>query len=304
MEENKSLDTNKKVKRRVIIGSIVLILLNVWSLLKINSLQRDMENMQSDIGNLYSKMNTSMSSINTTIEETLKKQGSILSDFSYSEEGLDIENKAINLTLKGTPKIYKEGLKFYFTYTCSNGDSKSAEGKLDKDLNYSAKIAVPLENEVKFAVTLDYGDEVKKEICVDDYRDKMEYQLQLVPKGFSGDYETKRNEVIFNGKIESWIYPSKKEGNYVVEPLCNVKINDEVVDEFKLEQNNQVPSEYSVDFNKSYKLNEGDRLDIFVEVYDTYGFNYKYCAMTIINWNGKINKLDFSGENGVVKMTP
>lgn len=45
MEENKSLDINKKVKRRVIIGLIVLILLNVWSLLKIDSLQRGIENM-------------------------------------------------------------------------------------------------------------------------------------------------------------------------------------------------------------------------------------------------------------------
>jgi len=304
VEDNKLTDTDKKVKRRVIIGFIALIILNLWGLIRIKSLQYTIESMQRDISILHSNMNASISSINGTVEETLKKQGSILSDFSYSEDGLDIENKVINLTLKGTPKIYKEGLKFYFTYICSNGDSKSVEGKLDEDLNYSAKIAVPIENEVKFAVTLDYGDEVKKEICVDDYRDEMEYQLQLTPQGFSGEYETKRNEVTFNGKIESWIYPSKKEGNYVVEPLCNVKINDEVVDEFKLDNNNEAPSKYSVDFNKSYKLNEGDRLDIFVEVYDTYGFNYKYCAMTIFNENGKINKLDFSGENGVVKTTP
>lgn len=304
MEDNKLLEKNKKVKRIVIIGFIVLIFINIWSLSKVSSLTKDLDSLRGDIYNQYNDMRTSLSSINTTVEETLKKQGSILSNFSYSVEGLDIENKTISINLKGTPKVYKEGLKFYFNYDCSNGDSNTVEGKLDKDLNYSAKIAVPLQNEVKFGVSLDYGDEVKKEICVNDYRDDMNYQLEIMPQGFSGEYKLKNDEVILNGKIESLIYPSYIEGNYVVDPLCNIKINDEVVDKLKLENNSDVPSMYSVDLNKSYKLNEGDRLDFFIEVYDTYGFNYKYCAMTIVNENGRLDKLDFSGDSGVVKMTP
>ena len=110
------------MKRRVIIGFIVLILLNLWGLLKVNSLRQDLDSLRGDIYNQYNDMRTSLSSINTTVEETLKKQGSILSDFSYSVEGIDVENKTISINLKGTPKVYKEGLKFYFNYDCSNGD--------------------------------------------------------------------------------------------------------------------------------------------------------------------------------------
>ena len=120
MEDNKLLEKNKKVKRRVIIGFIVLILLNLWGLLKVNSLRQDLDSLRGDIYNQYNDMRTSLSSINTTVEETLKKQGSILSDFSYSVEGLDAENKTISIKLKGTPKVYKEGLKFYFNYDCSD----------------------------------------------------------------------------------------------------------------------------------------------------------------------------------------
>lgn len=224
MEDNNLLEKNKKVKIRVIIGFIVLILLNLWGLLKVNSLRQDLDSLRSDIYNQYNDMRTSLSSINTTVEETLKKQGSILSDFSYSVEGLDAENKTISIKLKGTPKVYKEGLKFYFNYDCSDGDSKSVEGKLDKALNYSAKIAVPIRSTVKFGFTLDYGEEVKKETWEDEYIDQMEYQLQIMPQDFRGEYEMKGNEVIIDGWIESFIYPSSIEGNSVEEASCKIRI--------------------------------------------------------------------------------
>jgi hypothetical protein len=301
MEENKSLDLNKKVKRWIILGFVVLILFNIYSLIRINTLQ---EHIQNDIYNLDRQMNTSMSSINTTVEETLKKQGSILSEFRYKEEGFNADKKEINLTFYGSPKVYKEGLKFYFTYT-SNGETKSVQGDLGSNKEYSAKVAIPLSNEIKFGVMLDYGDEVKKEMWDGNYMEIAKHQLQLVPIGFQG--ETKKledNQVEFKGKITTNIYPSAIEGNYVTEPFCNIVINDNMVEKLKLEKNPKVPSEYSVNLNKTYKLNEGDRLQIFVEVYDLYGFNYKYCARTTINENGKIVDLDFSIPNDAVIITP
>lgn len=307
MEDNKLTDTNKKAKRRVIIGFIVLILLNVWSLLKIDSLRQDLDSLRGDIYNQYNDMRISLSSINTTVEETLKKQGSILSDFSYSVEGVDIENKAISINLKGTPKVYKEGLKFYFNYACSNGDSKSVEGKLDKNLNYSAKITVPIRSTVKFGFTLDYGEEVKKEIWEHEYIDKMEYQLQIMPQDFKGEYKTKGDEVIIDGWIESLIYPSSIEGNRVEEALCKIRINEEVIDEIKLEKSNEVSSEYSHytgALKGNYKLKNGDMLDVLVEVQDTYGFKYKYYSMTVINNNGTLNKWDYSGGSAAIQIEP
>lgn len=307
MEENKSLDTNKKVKRRVIIGFIVLILLNVWSLLKIDSLQRDTENMRSDIGNLYSTMNTSMSSINTTVEETLKKQGSVLSDFSYSVEGLDIENKTISINLKGTPKVYKDGLKFYFNYDCNDGDIKSAEGKLDKDLSYSAKIIVPIRSNVKFGFTLDYGEEVKKETWQQQYMDEGEYKLQVMPQDFRGQYKIKGDEVIIDGQIRALIYPSSMENNNVEKALCKIRLNEEVIDEIELDKNNEFSNEYSNytgTLKENYKLKNGDLLDILVEVQDTYGFTYKYYPMTVINNNGTLNKWEYSGGSVAIQIEP
>jgi len=307
VEDNKLTDTNKKVKRRVIIGFIVLIILNLWGLIRIKSLQYTIESMQRDITILHSNMNASISSINGTVKETLKKQGSILSDFNYSVEGIDIENKAISINLKGTPKVYKEGLKFYFNYACSNGDNKSVEGKLDKDLSYSAKIAVPIKNNVKFGFTLDYGDEVKKEIWEDEYIDQMEYQLQIMPQDFKGEYKTKDDEVIIDGWIESLIYPSSIEGNRVEEALCKIRINEEVIDEIKLEKSNEVSSEYSHytgTLKGNYKLKNGDMLDVLVEVHDTYGFNYKYYSMTVINNNGSLNKWDYSGGSAAIQIEP
>ena len=307
MEENKSLDINKKVKRRVIIGFIVLILLNVWSLLKIDSLQRGIENMQSDIGNLYSTMNTSMSSINTTVEETLKKQGSILSDFSYSVEGLDIENKTISINLKGTPKVYKDGLKFYFNYDCNDGDIKSVEGKLDKDLSYSAKIIVPIRSNVKFGFTLDYGEEVKKETWQQQYMDEGEYKLQVMPQDFRGQYKIKGDEVIIDGQIRALIYPSSMENNNVEKALCKIRLNEEVIDEIELDKNNEFSNEYSNytgTLKENYKLKNGDLLDILVEVQDTYGFRYKYYAMTVVNNNGALNKWEYSGGSVAIQIEP
>jgi len=307
VEDNKLLEKNKKVKRIVIIGFIVLILLNIWSLSKVSSLTQDLDSLRGDIYNQYNDMRASLSSLNTTVEETLKKQGSILSDFSYSVEGLDIENKTISINLKGTPKVYKEGLKFYFNYDCSNGDRKSVEGKLDKALNYSAQITVPIRSTVKFEFTLDYGEEVKKEIWEDEYIDQMEYQLQVMPQDFRGEYETKGDEVIIDGWIESFIYPSSIEGNRVEEASCKIRINEEVIDEIKLEKSNEPSSEvsnYTGTLKGNYKLKNGDMFDVLVEVQDTYGFNYKYYSMTVINNNGTLNKWEYSGGNAFIQIEP
>jgi len=56
VEDNKLLEKNKKVKRRVIIGFIVLILLNLWGLLKVNSLRQDLDSLRGDIYNQYNDM--------------------------------------------------------------------------------------------------------------------------------------------------------------------------------------------------------------------------------------------------------
>ncbi|MEW8995177.1 hypothetical protein [Clostridium sp.] len=301
MEENKSLDLNKKTKRRIILGFVVLILFNIYSLIRINTLK---EEIQQDISNLDMQMTTEINNSRSELQDSLKESLSIISEFRYKEEGFNADKKEINLTFYGSPKVYKEGLKFYFTYT-SNGETKSVQGALGSNKEYSAKVAIPLSNEIKFGVMLDYGDEVKKEMWDGNYMEIAKHQLQLVPIGFQG--ETKKledNQVEFKGKITINIYPSAIEGNYVAEPFCNIVINDNRVEKLKLERNPKVPSEYSVDLNKTYKLNEGDRLQIFVEVYDLYGFNYKYCARTTTNENGKIVDLDFSIPNDVVIITP
>lgn len=301
MEENKSLDLNNKTKRWIILGFVVLMLFNIYSLIRINTLK---EEIQNDIINLNMKMTTEMNNGTRELKDSLKDSLSIISDFRYKEEGFNEEKKEINLTFYGSPKVYKDGLKFYFTYT-SNGETKSVRGALGSNKEYSAKVAIPLSNEIKFGVMLDYGDEVKKEMWDGNYMEMAKHQLQLVPIGFQG--ETKKledNQVEFKGKITTNIYPSAIEGNYVAEPFCNIVINDNMVEKLKLEKNPTVPSEYSVDLNKTYKLNEGDRLQIFVEVYDHYGFNYKYCARTTINEDGKIVDLDFSIPNDVVIITP
>lgn len=307
MEENKSLDRDKKVKRRVIIGFILLILLNVWSLLKITYLQRNIENMRSDIDGLYSGMNTSIDSISATVEETLKKQDSILSDFSYSVEGLDIKNKTISINLKGAPKVHKDGLKFYFNYDCNDGDIKSVEGKLDKDLSYSAKIIVPIKSAVKFGFTLDYGEEVKKETWYQQYMDQGEYQLQVMPQDFIGEFEVDKDEVIFDGPIRAIIYQSSMGNNDVEKALCKIRLNEEVIDEIKLDKDNEVSngySNYTGTLKGNYKLKNGDLLDILVEVQDTYGFTYKYYPMTVINNNGILNKGGYSGGSAAIQIEP
>lgn len=252
-------------------------------------------------------MNTSMSSINTTVEETLKKQGSILSDFSYSVEGLDIENKTISINLKGTPKVYKDGLKFYFNYDCNDGDIKSVEGKLDKDLSYSAKIIVPIRINVKFGFTLDYGEEVKKETWQQQYMDEGEYKLQVMPQEFRGQYKIKGDEVIIDGQIRALIYPSSMENNNVEKALCKIRLNEEVIDEIELDKNNEFSNEYSNyagTLKENYKLKNGDLLDILVEVQDTYGFTYKYYPMTVINNNGTLNKWEYSGGSAAIQIEP
>lgn len=75
VEDNKLLEKNKKVKKRIIIGFIVLILLNLWGSIKVNSLRQDLDSLRGDIYNQYNDMRTSLSSINTIVEENLKKQG-------------------------------------------------------------------------------------------------------------------------------------------------------------------------------------------------------------------------------------
>jgi len=301
MEDKNFKDSERRIIKWLSVIIAILILFNFWNYAIIKNTQQSVEDIKNQLYNVESRINEGMNNI----EKSLEKKASILSDFNYSVEGFDIENKVVNIKVKATPKIYKEGLKLSFTYSGDDLVTTNVEGILGEGQSYNGNISVPLTSEIIVGVIIDDGSSKQQELCETIRNTKEQYQLQFNTEGFSGNYDFKDGKITLDGEVSCSIYPSSLAGNYTSKVNCNILIKDKVVETIPLESDASIPSRYTMKLKKEYELELSDSFDILIETDDVYGFNYKsYVMRCVVQQGDKSDVLDYSGGNGMVIITP
>ncbi|MEG1255412.1 hypothetical protein [Clostridium sp.] len=89
MEDKNFKDSERRIIKWLSVIIAILILFNFWNYAIIKNTQQSVEDIKNQLYNVESRINEGMNNI----EESLEKKASILSDFNYSVEVFDIENK-------------------------------------------------------------------------------------------------------------------------------------------------------------------------------------------------------------------
>jgi len=271
MEDKNFKDSETRIIKWLSVIIAILILFNFWNYKIIKNTQKSVEDIKYQFYNVESRINAGINNI----EDSLEKKASILSDFNYSVEGFDVENKVVNIKVKATPKIYKEGLKLSFTYYCDDLVTKTVEGILGDGQSYNGNISAPLTSEIRVGVIIDDGNSKQQEFCETITEAKQEHQIQLNPEGFSGNYDFKGGKITLDGEVSCSMYETLPDCNYTSKVNCNILINDKIVETIPLESDAGTPNRYTIKLKKEYELELWDSFDILIETDDAYGFNYR-----------------------------
>ena len=277
MEENK-----KSSKLSKIITCLVVVLL-VFSLMQNANLNDKIENLSSANSRLNSEINlirNDIKSIYSNVDEQLKEQASIISGFDYSIGKPSKDMKTVPLTLKVVPKIITDDMKLSVTIT-------DVTSKLTrKGSVFSCKINIGLfEGYEQYPLlTIESSDGIKTEYIEDinisylftDYLPTIDAHMNMDWSRTSNG--TLRVSSILS--IQSFIKSS--DVNFTsfsfVEELNGKEIGREDITAEVLKAGDG----YSKDYNKSFEVDDGFELRIYVEAVDSLGYIHKNLADCIM----------------------
>lgn len=272
---------------------IILIIINIFSLQKINNMQNKIITLDNTVQRIQSNIHQSINSGIHEMAEIQKKDNSIISSFDYSFGKL--KDKRIDLILSVKPKTINKDDKFFFSYKTFLGEGEDEDNKpslieaISEDgINFKSKINISIFDTVNLDFIIDDGVSKKTETLDPIYEplDKYGAQIRLEPYGNSIRYDNKKMIISTSYRLSNYIYHDDyyNNTNVVLEtPKLSLYKNDKLMEDFNfveyIEDNNiqhiDEDNRYRIDL-KNYNLDvePGDIILLQVTTKDDQGFKY------------------------------
>ena len=306
MNEEKRMDKNV-VKISLSIVIVVICLVTIWNMShSIKDMQQESSVLRQEVGNLDVSIRSEIGGISANIDSSLKKDNSIIADYSYQVivDKISREDKMIPLSLMVRPKEHKEGLKATFIMETEDGKIISAPGAEGEAFSYTAEMNVPLDNNMKLSVSLDDGTLQKSEKLEEIYQPFEGYFMKINSfysemtmnsnnkdkLGFSGTIET-----TFSTNIDGSNYPVSGEVQIVKNGNIFKKLPIQIDKEsgFETQDANGTPDpaiaeymagssgSYFTRFDEEIRYKDNDRIEFIVIIKDNYGYQHKQTIHSI-----------------------
>jgi hypothetical protein len=250
-----------------VIGALVLS--NLYTLSKLDRLKKDTENLYLQNQNTYENLRRNIDNIYANVDERLKKQMSILDSHEVKFGEFSPSDLTVPVTVTITPKDYSEGLT-------ASVELKNKSFPMKKEgTTFAATIDYNIFEELKIKVALE-DKEVKKIETIEEFHDLRNKYLLDINANFNGETSYHSNLYSVNGKI-NFSFNFAGENNKAEKISIVKEVNGNILDEKKVEDSNYK----EVDFKENIKLTVGDKLCVYANIEDSYGFRYKYAIMTL-----------------------
>lgn len=270
-------------KNHLYIIIAALILFNIHMTGKIS-------NIENTLNSVYREQNyirNEISGIYSNVEESLKKQASILDSFTINfREELNAENFTVPVDIRATPKENTSNLTAHILINdqrlpmVKNGAAFA--------LSIDAYIFEPLN--IKIVLT---DKDAEKIETMAEYYDLQHKYLMDMNAHFIGSTKFDSGKYSYNGDISIHLFGSSY--NRTEEISIISYVNDEIKDKQKADMqgnDSSMPSLPSV--KGEVLLSANDRFELYLVVTDKYGLNYKYIVLA--------DEIDSQGN--LVKMSP
>lgn len=266
------------MKRKFEIIIIALVLLNIYTLFKLNIIQNSIDNKYNHLRNAVESTNGKISGITSNINSILEKQGSILDSYEITFGDKLNSDLTVPVKISVTPKEYTEGSKASLIINEESVSMQKNAASFITTVNFN------IFETFQPKIVLEQNG-VQKIESIDEYYGEMyqKYLLQ-VNGGYSGNVSYSNGKYSLNGQIELGIYsgqdnvPEKISVIYDVNGKT-VKEQQIEVPEFNIMKD--ATNFINIKLNESIDLGANEKLSIYVIINDNYGIVYKYLSKVI-----------------------
>lgn len=265
----------KKTEHVVIAGLVVL---QLYSIVKINTLQRTIENSNYTIHSIENRLESQINSIYQSVDEKLEEQASLIHSSNIMIEKLDAATLAVPVTFTIEPKSVTETMSVFLDF---NDEIIQLE---KQGLHYSITKNLKISDNIFPKLIID-DNGVKS---VEKHRDlNLSYiKENIFPNiyaHFSGSSSYRSNEYHENGSLNIDYKPSS-ENNSFIDVKYVVKIDERIIKETPVELSTYDKSSgaFTLDIDDKYPMNEGQILTANVVAIDSLGFTHEYLVTHFI----------------------
>lgn len=263
-------------RSKLLIAVIVLLIAGlIASIVMIYNLTEKVENLHLSFSNQLNSVNSNINSIYSNVDESLKKQASIISNAEENKGNLDEKTLTVPVSLKIAPKSVADDTKLSVEI---NGKafplSKTGEAE------FSTTINVPLFNTEYAYLLVQSGGETKTELLEDVYITDMWYSyLPMINNAdFTGSNGYTNGSYTLNGKIHIDCDESAKMDMRILEKLTlEAFINGKKVwEQDETDAFNKANGE--IPLTKGFEMKPEDTFTIDVVAVDDAGIIHRYTA--------------------------
>ena len=265
----------KKDYRNVIIAA--LIIFNIFIMIKLNGIESTMDNNIQYLDREQKKLRLEIDNIYSNVDEKLKKQASILDSYEITFGDELTENLTVPVSISITPKENTENL----TAELLINDERNSMTKIGT--TFTALIDAYIFDPFQIKVILNNNGTEKIETIDDYYNMQYKYLLEL-HADFLGKANYSSGKYQYDGDIVINAF-GQTDGNLEKVSISIYK-NGEIFDEQEVDMHENDSTMHSV--KGEVELSANDRIEIYVNVQDKHGINYKYIV--------KADKIDSEGK--------
>lgn len=257
----------------------VLVLFNINTMFKLNSIEKSMDRNVQQIYDEQNNLRNEISMIYSNVDEKLKKQASIFDsyDVEFGDE-FNTDNLTVPVNISVTPKENTESL------TASVMINNEKQKMIKNETTFTASIDVYVFDPFEVKVVLE-SNGIEKVETIDKYTDMQNKYLLEVFADFIGNTNYSKGKYQYDGDIVTNFFESKN--NSPKNISISKYINGTLINEEKVDMHGNPSTMYSI--KGEVELSANDKFEVYINFQDKYGFNYKYIVLA--------DEIDSEGNN-------
>ena len=130
---------------------------------RLDQMRQETRDLQTAVANIQSDVNRQIGTITSRVEEVLQSQNALTAEQSARVVETDCRANTATIQARAVPRTYVEGMTAEFTVV-SGGESFTTPGKLGENHAFTARITVPLTDEITVSAAFLNGDQRQTQV--------------------------------------------------------------------------------------------------------------------------------------------
>lgn len=249
---------------------------NIKASIDIASMKNQITNLSNSIHWMEDSFNNNVSNSIWRMEEAIKKETSLVSEFKL--DFIELNNKMASFFITLKPRIINKDDKVYFLLKTDKEDAKLIVAETEDSIIYTAMVDISVFESADIDLVIESADTKKTEKL--DYLypaiEKFTADIAAHPVGGNMKYIKDKEYLFINYDYGMTYHLPYYEAIGLKDVNLNIEVNNKVVDRIAVPKEQKGNYQYYISL-KEYKIpcKIGDDIYFYITAEDNNGFNYK-----------------------------